>query len=1067
MLAVSLVVVTGFATSYRQVTYSSDAVTRDLASGAVVRPGDAPAATLAGRLTMFPSAGERLFAAEAIDRFAREHGRLTHVGALAAVTVPAATVQGDPRLTVLRDRLAQQRDPSPVRLLTSADIITLKPALIVRTPGEYRRDTWTAFALFLAAFWCAHAIRRWLGTTGDAVLLPAVQLLAGLGVIAMVSLRDPLRDTEAAVAMANGVALACAVLVGVSSVDFESPRFRFAKTGPLAVAVGLAVLLLAFGSGPSGSGVKVNLWGGQPIELIRLVAVLALAAFFSRRWEAIRELSDHRVRVSFARVPRWADAQPLVVIVGTLLAFFFLQRDLGPALVLGCLSLALYGVARARAGLVIVGFVVLLAGFFVGYEAGMPATVAKRVAIWVDPWENGLRGGDQVAHGLWSLASGGVQGIGLGAGDGQLVPAGHTDLIVAVVGEEVGLVGVVLVAVLYVLLVWRMLHVAARAPGDYTAFLALGCALSLAVPALVVIGGVFGALPLSGVVTPFLSFGKSSMMANVTAVAIVLAIARRAGRIRPHFRRQVRTVGAVLGSAAAFLVLDAVRIQAWSADALAVRPTLVEHGDGVARYQYNPRLLNAARSIPRGTIFDRNGLVLATGSPETAATTLARLRAAGVAVRPCPPTPERCYPLGGRAFHLIGDWNHQTNWNAPNASFLERDENATLQGFDDSPRVVARRTRGGATAPAVIRDYRELMPLVRHKQDPDAAAVRRLLGRSRDVTSSVDAMFQALVADALAARVRDAAAQRGAVVVVDPDTGELLASASVPYPEPDLDVRVSGRATPGRSLLDRARYGLYPPGSTFKLVTAAAALRVNAQSSRFTCRRLEDGRAGARVPGFTHPARDDVKDHPHGDIGLHDAMVVSCNAYFAQLAVRVGPVAMQDAAEAAGLQVAREPAATRLPGTLPYAGYGQGEVLASPLRMARVAGAIATDGVIRQTLALRAGTRARPAPGRPSDVRWLTPGQASSLAPMLRQAVSQGTGRVLAAHRPAIAGKTGTAEVSGAPSHAWFVGFAPYATRGRRIAFAVLIENAGYGGRIAAPLAGDVVTAAQATGLIK
>lgn len=1065
LVVVTLVIAVGFWMTYARQASSFDATNRDLAAGLVVHAGRADAAALASRLTMFPSAAERTVAAEAINRWIDEHQVLTHVGALAAITVPARDVRNNTALTVLRQRLEQRPQQEDVRLFTSTDIAALKSSVIVRTTRNYRRHVVSALALFMLAFWFAHLARRLLGTTGDALLLPALQLLAGLSLITMMSLRDPLRDTEAAVGVAIGVALACAALVCVSAIDFENPRFRFATGLPLAAAVGLGVLLLAFGSGPGESGVKVNLWGVQPIEAIRILAVLALAAYFSRRWETVRELSERPASAPFLRLPRWPDVSPLVLIVATLLTFFFLQRDLGPALVLGCMSLALYGVARGRVPLVLCGLAVLIAGFTLGYELGIPATVARRVAIWLDPWDNGLVGGDQVAHGLWALASGGVRGLGLGVGDGQVVPAGHTDLIVAVIGEEIGLVGVLVIAVIYLLLVWRILQIAVRAPGDYTAFLALGCALSLAVPAIVIVGGVFGALPLSGVVTPFLSFGKSSMVCNFVAVAIVLAIARRTGPVRPHLQRQVRAVGLVLGVVLCLFVANAVRVEAWQADAVAVRPTLVEQGDGVARYQYNPRLIVAARQIPRGNIVDRNGLVLATGEPARADAMIARLRAAGVPTTPCPVPPARCYPLRGGSFHLLGDWNDQVNWNAPNASFLERDQNVVLQGFDDHVRTVERRVRGQRQL-VVMRDYQELLPLVRHKGDLDNAQVRRLLTRSRDVTASVDGVFQALVARALESRIRAAGVQRGAVIVIDPDTGEILASASVPYPDLDGQRVASAEPPSEEALLDRGRYGLYPPGSTFKLITAAAALRSHADSSTFMCQRLGDGRVGTQLRHFKSPVRDDVMDHePHGQVDLHKGLVVSCNAYFAQLAVDLGSQAIVDAAAATGIKVAGDPVREHLRGTLPYAGYGQGEVVATPMRMARVAGAIAADGVIRDGTALRLDPATRAA--APKGVRWLTPEQASFLATSMRDVVQQGTGRVLAGHPIHIAGKTGTAEVNGAPSHSWFVGFAPYATRGRRIAFAVIVENAGYGGRIAAPLAGDVVSAAKATGVIQ
>ena len=196
----------------------------------------------------------------------------------------------------------------------------------------------------------------------------------------------------------------------------------------------------------------------------------------------------------------------------------------------------------------------LIAGFTVAYWTGVPGTLARRVAIWLDPWGNARTGGDQIAHALWAMASGGIGGMGAGAGDGYLVPAGQTDLILSVVGEELGLAGVVAIAVVYALLIWRMLRIAARAPGDYTAFLALGCALSLAVPAIIIVGGELGALPLSGVATPFLTFGKSSMIANFCAAGIALAIGTRLQPAPRPLARQLRPLGWTLGAAAVLLV---------------------------------------------------------------------------------------------------------------------------------------------------------------------------------------------------------------------------------------------------------------------------------------------------------------------------------------------------------------------------------------------------------------------------------------------------------------------------------------------------------------------------------
>ena len=118
------------------------------------------------------------------------------------------------------------------------------------------------------------------------------------------------------------------------------------------------------------------------------------------------------------------------------------------------------------------------------------------------------------------MATGGSLGLGAGMGDPQLIPAGHTDLVLAAAGEELGMVGVLCALLLLGLLAWRMLRIALRAPGDYTAFLGAGLVLALTAQALVIVGGLLGLLPLAGVVTPFMSFGRSSMLSNFTAVAI-------------------------------------------------------------------------------------------------------------------------------------------------------------------------------------------------------------------------------------------------------------------------------------------------------------------------------------------------------------------------------------------------------------------------------------------------------------------------------------------------------------------------------------------------------------------
>lgn len=1026
-------------------------------------------------LTMFDSPHERQAVARALYRTATDgDARLQHVGGLTAVTLPAAEIRADRRLTRLNDRLATRPSAEVLPVLTSADLAAIKPYLAVRSMKEFSGRTARALVALLAAFWLAHLIRRRRRKDDDPVLLPAVLLLCGVGVMSMLALRDPLRDTMAVEVFVAGVVAGVAMLLLAAEIDYEASPLRRAVLLPLAAALALASALLLFGSGPGSSGVKVNLLGGQPVEVIRLLVVFALAAYFGRRIELLRALSEpataERPWTRYVKLPRWKDVRPIAVSMALVLAFFFLQKDLGPALVLTCVFLALYGIGRGHGAFVAIGFAVLIGGFTLAYWIGEPATVRQRVQIWAAPWNNGVPGGNQIAHGLWALSTGGTWGSGPGLGSPQEVPAGHTDFVLAAVGEELGFAGLAVVVLLYGILGWRCLRIAVRAPGDYSAFLAVGLALGLVVQALVIAGGLLGLAPLAGVVTPFLSYGRSSMLANCVAVGVVMAIAQRRGPMREHLRGPIRAVAGVLVAAALTVVGRAAWIQVLHADDVAAAASLSEQADGGNRFEQNPRLLAAARTLVRGTIYDRHGLPLATSRPDEIASLGTIYRAAGIApARACDPAESRCYPLGGFTFHLTGDWNRQSNWGARNSSYFERDSDAQLKGYDDrAQQVEVTSARTGMRQAAISRDYRELLPLVRQRYWRSSGAIDALRARNRDVHASIDARLQMRASSALRNQIEAGGHARGASVVLDADTGEVLASVSYPWPSESEAGGQSAGIPAGATdpWLDRARYGLYPPGSVFKLLIAGAALRSQAADRTFGCVRLPDGRVGNHIRGTARPVRDDPKDTvPHGAPDLHRGLVVSCNAYFAQLAQSIGPQAVLDAAAPFQIDVSRPQTAAALLGTLPHAGYGQGQVVASPLKIARVSASIAAGGLAVPVTWLATPEGAATGAVAP---RVLSAAAAARLGRAMRDVVVEGTGRTVKGNRVPIAGKTGTAEIAGAPAHAWFTGFAPYGGRGgRRIAFAVLVENAGYGAQAAAPVASELVTAAREYGLIK
>ena len=1006
---------------------------------------------------------------------------LPNVGTIARVRVPVAVIERAPSAAAYRERLAEERGrarssgrdaPSSLPLLTSAQLSSIKPSFVVRDFSTVRRSLAIWTVLYLVGFHLVSIVWRMRKLRGDRVLLVAAHLLTALGLAAMISRPDPVRDLLLFPRYVEGVLAGLVAATLVSFVNVRTSSLKALSYLPLAAAFALSLLLLSpLGSGPAGSSAKVNLGPFQPIEAIRVLLALFLAGYFSRHWELLRAVRSNQIGnvavPSWLNLPRARYAVPVLLGVAAALALFFGQRDLGPALMLAVVFLVVYAVARGTIGMALAGSVLLATGFYVGHRLGISATLADRVRMWQAPWDNVARGGDQIAQALWAMSTGAAFGAGPGLGDTRYLPAGHTDLILASVSEEFGFAGLLAVALVYVALVARAVHTARKASTDYGFFLALTLALFLVVPVLLMASGTLGIVPLTGVVTPFLSFGGSAMVANFAALGLLASI-RSDGAARADltaFRAPVRWLNIGLAACTVLLVTIAGLTVVGHADDIFARPHLGLQADGIRRFQYNPRLLDVVRQIPRGSIVDRNGLAIATDDlalARKAAPVYAKL---GIPVdASCAVRGARCYPLGGRAFHLLGDARTRRNWGASNTSFVERDSESALRGFDDHQTMVAVRDADGAETTALRRDYRDLVAVFRHRFDPDHPAVKAAMNPHRELQVAIDARLQARAAAIMAAYARRSSSGRAAAVVVDPATGDLLASVSYPWPVDGMrDEGSTADEGDNETLLDRARYGLYPPGSTFKLLTAAAALRRDESLSgqTFTCSRLPDNRVGVKMPGFTRPIRDDVLDkQPHGTIDMHRALVVSCNAYFAQLAVKLGPQALLGVAQPAEVSLARNNSVSRIRDSLPQVGYGQGEVVASPLRMAAVVAAIAADGNLREVRVRASDTRSAVHP-------FLAPDVARTLGSYMRDVVLDGTGRSVKTVPVPIAGKTGTAEVTGAPSHSWFIGFAPYGAATHRVAVAVILENAGYGGAGAAPAAGEIVAAAAALGLAK
>ena len=904
----------------------------------------------------------------------------------------------------------------------------LKPLLVVRTPREF----WQTYALWLlayfSAFYVVHFVWRLRGFRGDPVILPALHLLSGIGLTLAVSLRDPLRDTLEFSKFAWGAALGCLLLLLPLVRVFNYRRFSTWIYTPLLASFLLFVLLLLRGSGPTGSDSRVNLGPFQPVEAIKILLAFFMAGYFTSKWERLRDLRQKKLVpgwLHWLELPRVAHVLPVMIAVGCSLLLFFLLKDLGPALVTGFLFLVMFALARGRSGLALAGIVLLVAGVTIGYRLGEPKTVVNRISMWLSPWDNDVHGGDQLAHSMWALSTGGMWGSGPGWGDPVMIPAGHTDLVLPAIGEEWGLVGVLTVCLLFVFLVHRCYRVALNASDEYGMFLALALGSLVALEMLLISGGVLGAIPLSGVVSPFLSSGNSAMLANFFLFALILSISNQPARvaISKPFAGPVRTLAVVLACCALALLWRAAYFQALHDKDFLARDTRVIEEDGVKRAEHNPRLNSLAREIPRGNIYDRSGILLATSSWNVLDRRRAEYEKLGVSIEQhSSPLDNRHYPFGAATAQVLGDLRTGDNFHASNASLIEHDSNVKLQGYTD---------------------IRELAPLIRYRHQPGGAAIRPLLDRPRDVRTAIDVRLQLAVAEILA---RKSPANNAAAVVMSATTGDVLALVNTDQ------------------LLDRARYGLYPPGSTFKLVTAIAALRIDPKLTerKFTCRPVGGGRAGTEIPGWRKIIRDDIGDHAHGTLTMGRAITVSCNAYFAQLGVYdVGAKKLHDTAQLLDIPAGDIPELKKM---MPFAAYGQGPVLVTPFKMARVAATIAAGGAMPQGRWILDESNPRTDPPR----SILESGPAAFMATSMRSVVTSGTARrAMAGSSVSVAGKTGTAQLDEGQPHSWFAGFAPYdGDPSQRIAFAVVVEHGGYGGSFAAPIAREIVEAARKLGIV-
>jgi cell division protein FtsW (lipid II flippase) len=389
-------------------------------------------------------------------------------------------------------------------------------------------------ALFLGLCVAAHVIICFTLPHADPYLFPLVALLACFGLVMIYRLDETLAREQAQWFVIGLIAFAATIVALRDYMVLERYRYVIALAG-----IVLLVLprLPGFGSQTNGAylAIKAGPVTFQPAELAKIAIVVFLASYL-RDTRQVLVLGGRRVLG--ATIPPLKHVGPLLVVWGAAMLMLVVIRDLGSSIMFFGAFLALVYVATNRLSFPFIGLVLFALGaWFFSTHVGH---VHDRVDAWHHPFDRHLYdkvgGSYQIAQSVFAQADGGLFGQGFGQaiidlpGGGQLLPAAHTDLIYAVITDELGLAGAAGLLCVYLLIAQRGFKIASLARDSFSKLLATGLTAVFALQVFVIVGGVTRTIPLTGVTLPFVSYGGSSIVANFVLLALLLLVSNRARR---------------------------------------------------------------------------------------------------------------------------------------------------------------------------------------------------------------------------------------------------------------------------------------------------------------------------------------------------------------------------------------------------------------------------------------------------------------------------------------------------------------------------------------------------------
>ncbi len=422
--------------------------------------------------------------------------------------------------------MTSARNRELLALIPSSLLVTAGFAAIFIQQDGLPDASLTYGAVFLALCFAAHLVIRLRLPHADPYLFPLVSLLACFGLVMIYRIDDELAREQAQWFVVGLVVFAATIVLLRDHRVLERYRYTIALAGILLL---LLPRVPGIGAQVNGAylGVDLGPVSFQPAELAKIAIVIFLASYL----RDTREVIAQRIRLK--------DLGPLLVVWGAAMVLLVFIRDLGSSLMFFGGFLAVLYVATARISFVALGLGLFAAGF--AFFASTVGHVQARIDAWQNPFDERLfdevGGSYQIAQSLFAQADGGLFGTGFGesllntpggASQTELLPAAQTDLIYALVVNELGLAGGLALILVYLLIVERGFKTAMLARDSFSKLLATGLTAVFALQVFVIVGGVTKVIPLTGVTLPFVSYGGSSIVANFLLLGLLLTVSERA-----------------------------------------------------------------------------------------------------------------------------------------------------------------------------------------------------------------------------------------------------------------------------------------------------------------------------------------------------------------------------------------------------------------------------------------------------------------------------------------------------------------------------------------------------------